>query len=377
MNYFEALPASIFQSLQELKNLLSSHTKRAYLVGGCVRDILRGIEPKDVDIEVYDIEPKIFAKLMEGIGAKGVGKTFFVYKWNELDIALAREENKTASGHQGFEVRVCQDEKVASSRRDFTCNALMVGLNDGKLYDFWGGVGDINASLLRHIDSEKFSEDPLRVLRGVQFCSRFGFRIADETLELMKSLDLRELSQTRITWELEKLFVGSFYAHGIFALCQLNLFEKLLHVKISPSQGRSLARRLHKYRKNLPEPLQPYYWLFFFLAITKAEPKAILSSLGLGRGYERMLVNVPFGNPNISDYELLKIAIDRPLNSWVGVCYPGVLNRAKELDIFEKNFDGNVDVQRVIRDGFCGKDISKELRRRILHVVKEKSNSQE
>jgi tRNA nucleotidyltransferase (CCA-adding enzyme) len=191
----------------------------------------------------------------------------------------------------------------------------------------------------------------------------------------MRGLDLNEISQTRITWELQKLFLGDFYAHGIFAMCQLDLFEKLLHVKVSPSQARVFSKRLLRYKSNLPQSLKPYFWLFFFLDLTKMDSKALLAHLGLGRAYERMLVNVPFGNPKMSDYELMEIAIDRPLKSWVGICYPNIKKRAIDLGIYEKVFDGGVDVQSVIMDGFCGKNIGKELRRRILHVAKEKTNS--
>ena len=377
MNFLAALPAHIAQNLQILKQVLAKHTSRAYLVGGCVRDILRGVEVQDADVEVYDVPPKLFETLMENLGAKGVGKSFFVYKWNGIDIALARQENKTSIGHKGFEVKLCQDERIASSRRDFTCNALMVGLFDGKLKDFWGGIKDINSLQLRHIDEQKFSEDSLRVLRGVQFAARFGFRISEETLQIMRKLDLRELSQTRITWELEKLFMGDFYAHGVYAMCQLDLFEKVFNVTISPSQAWAFSKKLLRYKKNIPLTLKPYYWLFFFLEQTKVDPKRLLAKLSLGKTYERMLLHVPFGSPDMSDYELMKIAKDRPLNSWVGICYPKVAQRAKKLGIDTKTFDGGVDVQEVILDGFCGKNIGIELRKRILQKAKEKSNNQE
>lgn len=374
MNLLAALPASLSASIQKLKDIFSPYTNRVYLVGGCVRDILRNDAINDADIEVYDMEPDVFANLMDSIGAKGVGKSFFVYKWNDIDIALARNENKISSGHTGFEVQICQDEKIASSRRDFTCNALMLGLYDGVLLDFWGGVEDINKKTLRHIDAQKFSEDPLRVLRGVQFASRFGYKIAPETIEIMNGLDLGELSQTRITWELEKLFLGQFYAHGVFAMCKLNLFEKLLHVKLSPFEAKAFARKLLRYKKGLPKQLEPYYWLFILFSLKKIEPKSLLVRLGLGRNYERMLVKTPFGSPDMSDYELLKIAIDRPINSWVGACYSGIVERAKKLGIYDAVFSGGVSVQEVLQDGFCGKDIGRELRRRILNAAKEKSN---
>ena len=97
-----------------LKKFFSPYSKRVYLVGGCVRDEFLGIESKEFDIEVYDIDINKFDELMKKLKAKGVGKSFFVYKWKNFDISLPRIENKIAKGHRGFEVKLTQDEKFAA-----------------------------------------------------------------------------------------------------------------------------------------------------------------------------------------------------------------------------------------------------------------------
>ena len=78
----------------KIKELLSKHTKRAYFVGGFVRDYFLGINSFDIDIEIYDISEQDFEILMNKLGASGVGKSFFVYKYKNFDLSLPRTENK-------------------------------------------------------------------------------------------------------------------------------------------------------------------------------------------------------------------------------------------------------------------------------------------
>jgi tRNA nucleotidyltransferase (CCA-adding enzyme) len=123
--------------LKEIINFLKPHTKRAYLVGGALRDILMHKTPTDFDIEIYDITPKKFEILMNKLGAKGVGKSFFVYKYKNFDLSLPRTENKIDKGHKGFEVKICQNEKEASKRRDFTINSIMLNIFTNEILDFY------------------------------------------------------------------------------------------------------------------------------------------------------------------------------------------------------------------------------------------------
>ena len=117
-----------------------------------------------------------------------------------------------------FEVAYADDERVASLRRDFTVNAMMINIFDGSFLDFYGGERDLKRGILRHIDDEKFAEDSLRVLRAVQFSARLNFRIARDSLRLMKRLSISDLSRERINGELMKLLSLNFKrsAFGIF-----------------------------------------------------------------------------------------------------------------------------------------------------------------
>ncbi|MDP6150052.1 MAG: multifunctional CCA addition/repair protein, partial [Gammaproteobacteria bacterium] len=130
---------------------------------------------------------------LEAEGYKRVGKSFpvFLHPGTGEEYALARTETKTGPGHHGFDVYAESDVSLEDDllRRDLTINAIAEG-GDGILTDPYGGQADIEARLLRHV-SDAFREDPLRVLRVARFAARFhklGFRVATDTLDLMKDM---------------------------------------------------------------------------------------------------------------------------------------------------------------------------------------------
>ena len=250
----------MIKNIKYLKKIFSPYSKRVYLVGGCVRDEFLGIESKEFDIEVYDIDINKFDELMKKLKAKGVGKSFFVYKWKNFDISLPRIENKIAKGHRGFEVKLTQNEKIASKRRDFTINALMKNIYTGEILDFWGGIEDIKRKIIRHIDSNSFIEDPLRVLRAMQFSSRFRFKIAKETISLCKCLDLSELSYDRIYMEFEKMFKSNYLYYGFYYFIVLDIAKKLLDIDFTKKEFFHLSKI---YKNNPLESFFLYHLIYF------------------------------------------------------------------------------------------------------------------
>jgi len=140
MQIEDKLSEKDFHNFKILKKYLLKYTKRAYLVGGAVRDICLNNSIKDLDIEVYDIKPAKFDKIF---------------------------------GHRAFDVQITFDEKEASKRRDFTMNALMLNIFNTGLLDFWGGKTDIENKIIKIVDAKSFKEDSLRVFRAVQFSARF------------------------------------------------------------------------------------------------------------------------------------------------------------------------------------------------------------
>ncbi|MBR0458832.1 MAG: HD domain-containing protein [Victivallales bacterium] len=198
-------------SVEKIATQVQAAGGRAFLVGGCVRDLLQGYACKDFDIEVYHLPlSRLEETLSRNFKYTHVGVSFGVLKLDhhEIDVALPRTENKTGAGHRGF--IVSSDPNLpfqeAASRRDFTLNAIMLDPLTGELVDPLGGRNDLEHGLLRHC-SEHFAEDPLRVLRAMQFTARFEFTVAPETVEMCASLDQSELAAERLAGEWEKLLL--------------------------------------------------------------------------------------------------------------------------------------------------------------------------
>ena len=365
-NKFEAKTGTEIYKNSELdffRSLFAPFSKRVYLVGGCVRDALLGREIYDYDIEVYDIEPLKFDELMAGIRASGVGKSYFIYKYKNYDLGLPRSESKTGNSHKDFAVSYINDPSLASLRRDFTVNAMMMNIFDGEILDFYGGKKDLASKTLRHIDSEKFKEDPLRVLRGVQFSARLGFSIADETLELMKTLELEHLSKDRINTELIKFFRAKELEKGAFYLFKLSLFEQIFGVQIYGSD--EFLSELKSARKFVDDERLFLYMLFGKFEL---DAKEILEKMRLPKSYFSILKE-PYFKYMPSDNELLEIALNMPLKSWLGAYNKERIERAKELGVYEGKFDAKIDVNEILAAGFKNEMIAAEIKRRQLLAI--------
>lgn len=205
---------------------------RALLVGGCVRDLLMGQEPKDWDAEVYGIDPNKLRALLDQIGPVNVvGEAFTVYKLGpDLDVSLPRRERKSGRGHRAFVIEGDPSMSIedAARRRDFTINAIMEDPLTGEIIDPFHGREDIESGILRAVSLDTFAEDSLRVLRAAQFAARFEFRVHPDTVELSRSIDLSDLPAERIWGEMEKLLlrarrpsIGLGWLHALKAIDQL------------------------------------------------------------------------------------------------------------------------------------------------------------
>lgn len=205
---------------------------RAMLVGGCVRDELMGIEPKDWDVEVYGVEPEKLREILDGFGdVNVVGEAFTVYKVDlHLDVSLPRRERKMGKGHRGFVVEgdPGMSFEEACRRRDFTVNAILKDPLTGEIVDPFNGREDIKRKMLRHVSDETFADDSLRVLRAAQFAARLEFDIAPETIELCRLIDVTDLPKERIWGEIEKLLLKAQQPSiGLKWLYDLGVVEQL------------------------------------------------------------------------------------------------------------------------------------------------------
>jgi tRNA nucleotidyltransferase (CCA-adding enzyme) len=247
----------------ELSSAIRERGGRAMLVGGCVRDELMGLDPKDWDLEVYGVEAGELRELLEafangidaddGVGipdddAAGqrlrtgasavrggplvaVGEAFAVYKLgNDLDVSIPRRERKTGKGHRGFAIEGDPEMSFeeASRRRDFTINAILQDPLTGEIVDSFNGRDDIEKKIIRHVSNETFAEDSLRVLRAAQFAARFEFDIAPETVEICKKIDVTDLPKERIWGEFEKILLRADKPSiGLRWLYELDVVEQI------------------------------------------------------------------------------------------------------------------------------------------------------
>ena len=208
-------------TLNNILNTLKQNNSYGLLVGGAVRDKFLGLEPKDLDIEVYGISYEQLFKILSKFDRKNspdvVGKSFGIIKitdneGNDYDFSIPRRESKTGVGHQGFSVEFDPNitPKEAAARRDFTINSLSYDPLTHQVFDYFGGVDDIQNKILK-ATSPAFAEDSLRALRGMQFAGRFGFSLEDQTAEMIRGLisDYPSLAKERVSGEWMKFFTKS------------------------------------------------------------------------------------------------------------------------------------------------------------------------
>lgn len=211
------LPSQLAPVLATLYN----HSIAPVIVGGYVRDALLGIDSKDIDIELYGVASlENLENLLKPFGKLGVyGKSFGVLKLKladlEIDFSPPRTESKNGFGHTGFAVEFAHnlDFESASARRDFTINAIGYNPQSNTLLDPHGGVADLHNKTLRYVSAQTFADDPLRVLRAVQFVGRFELTCDNSLLGLCREMimngALTQLPKERIFEELNKLLMLS------------------------------------------------------------------------------------------------------------------------------------------------------------------------
>ena len=205
---------------------------RALLVGGCVRDLVMQIAPKDWDLEVYGLQPTKLREVLDRFGdVNVVGEAFSVYKLDhEIDVSIPRRDRKSGKGHRGFVIEgdPDMDPTEASKRRDFTINAIMKDPLTDEIIDPHEGQVDLANKLLRAVSAETFSEDSLRVLRAAQFAARFDLTIDPATEALCRSIDLTDLPAERVWGEIEKLLLKAKHPSvGFEFLRQVGAIEQL------------------------------------------------------------------------------------------------------------------------------------------------------
>ena len=222
---------------EDIARRLQNVGGEVFYVGGCVRNVLLKQRGEEVDMEVFHVEVGTLRSKLEEVGTlKGGGESFGIFKFKDypVDIGLPRFEVKRGEGHRDFEVRLepFATLREAAIRRDFTINALYLGVLDQVFHDPLCGLEDLKCRVLRHC-GPKFSEDPLRVLRAMQLMARFKLSIHPSTLALCRGMKGTSLK-------------GSHHAQQ---------WRKLLFEALEPSRGLAFLKRCN--------------WLRFYPAFAK------------------------------------------------------------------------------------------------------------
>lgn len=218
----------------------------AYLVGGCVRDLLLGLQPKDFDVAT-NAKPEEIKSLFNN--CRLIGRRFrlahIVFGRDVIEVATFRghhsdeEDSGAQRSKQNDEGMLLRDNVYGSieedaQRRDFTVNALYYSIADFAIYDYANGLADLNQGLLRLIGDpeQRYREDPVRMLRAVRFATKLGLRIEDATRKPIKPLSglLDNIPAARLFEEFLKLFLHRRALANFEYLLELNLFQYLFPV---------------------------------------------------------------------------------------------------------------------------------------------------
>ena len=215
---------------------------KIYQVGGAVRDLYLGKQSKDLDILVTGVPAEQLNDMLKKYGKVDmVGASFGVIKFTppggeEVDIAIPRTEKKSGTGYQGFDVTADHTLPIEKDleRRDFTINSIAKD-SEGNIIDPFGGVKDLSAKMIRVTNPAAFSDDPLRMLRAIQFASRFGFKIESNTFKMIQknAHSISEISKERILIEFDKIVHKGDPTIGAKLLVESGLYKGIFGVEFT------------------------------------------------------------------------------------------------------------------------------------------------
>src|SRR5437762_13468042 len=219
-------------SATEIVRELRSRGHEAYLVGGCVRDMVMAIEPADYDIatsarpeEIVEIFPRT-----ESIGAQ-FGVVLVIYHGKPFEVATFRSDEAYVDGRRPTGV-VFTDAKQDVLRRDFTINGLLYDPTTEQVIDYVNGQADIQAKVVRAIGDPhaRFEEDKLRILRAIRFGARLGYTIEPATWDAVRAMapKIHQVSSERIREELTRILTEGQAARGFRMLEECGLRAEII-----------------------------------------------------------------------------------------------------------------------------------------------------
>ncbi|HLY91650.1 MAG TPA: CCA tRNA nucleotidyltransferase [Candidatus Angelobacter sp.] len=237
------------QQATRIARTLRAHGHSAYLVGGCVRDLLLGREPADFDVatsatpqQVMQIFPQTFAVGAQfGVVLVPIRRDTEGARDNySIEVATFRSDGAYSDGRHPDEVKFSKEARLDVQRRDFTINGLLLDPDTAEVLDFVHGREDLQRGLVRTIGDphQRFSEDKLRMLRAVRFAARFGYSIDDKTFAAIRELApaIHQVSRERVRDEILKMLTEGHARRAFELLDQTSLLEQVLP-EIKKMQG--------------------------------------------------------------------------------------------------------------------------------------------
>lgn len=242
---YENLISKIPKEVSHVTDILEKAGFEAYLVGGCVRDLLMGIDPKDWDVTT-NAKPEQIIKLFDKTVYKNTFGTVGVYVSREtsfetinhktsqymvIEVTPYRIEAKYSDFRHPDEVKFSNKLEDDLKRRDFTVNAMALSSN-GHLIDMFNGIKDIKSKILRTVadPDDRFKEDALRMLRAVRFSVQLDFSVSYEATEniLKNCVLIKKISEERIRDEFVKIIMSKNSASGIVMLQKFGLLKNII-----------------------------------------------------------------------------------------------------------------------------------------------------
>lgn len=252
------------KALRELESELSAEV---FLVGGAIRDLLRGKTPNDLDFVVRNVSPGDFEAFLRQRGElKLVGRSFGVYlfkprgRTRPVEVAFPRTEVSTGEGHRDFVVHTDPSISIEcdAARRDFTLNALYIpiakisggGVKNDNIVDFHKGVEHIRQRIITAVGNpeDRINEDPLRMLRAMVLVARTGFRLEGKTFTAIRrnSRKIRSVSAERVRDEFIKIMMSDSPSRAFKAMRRTGLLQEVLP-ELSACVGCGQNPKYHSY----------------------------------------------------------------------------------------------------------------------------------
>jgi len=304
-----SLSFDVPEAVRELCQHFAQNDVQAFLVGGSLRDLLRGAPTSDWDIAT-DAPPARVMKLFSHVIPTGIahGTVTVLFRGQQFEVTTFRAEAGFSDGRHPDAVRYLGDIRADLSRRDFTINAMAWDPLTKDFYDLFGGRADLQAGVIRAVGhpEERFAEDGLRIMRAARFASVLGFAVAPETARAIETSAhcLANVSVERRRDEFSRLLLGGQPSCGLrllrSAAIMAHICPLLTHVlrddagelhrdvaqRLDEVPPRSLALRLSALLLSLPYDAALSAWLtsFRFDRKTQKHTSHLLQIFGLPRG---------------------------------------------------------------------------------------------